>query len=93
MEHNTHTGVPSSRDTSGVSGRRRLRKRSGKKENMVISYHQRGEGRGGKGRGRERGEGGRGKGWRLKNVSRVAIKSTNNNVLIISPIPKSLVVN
>ena len=52
MEHNTHTGVPGSRDTSGVSGRRRLRKRSGKKENMVISYHQGGEGRGGKGRGR-----------------------------------------
>ena len=49
MEHNTHAGVPGSRDTSRVSGGRRLRKRSGKKENMVISYHL----------------GGRGGGWRL----------------------------
>ena len=46
MEHNTHTGVLGSRDASGVSGRRRLRKRSGKKENMVISYHQGGGGEG-----------------------------------------------
>ena len=39
MEHNTHTGVLSSRDTSGVSGGRRLRRRPGKKDNMVICYH------------------------------------------------------
>ena len=57
MEHNTHTGVPGSRDTSGVSGRRRLRKRSGKKENTVISYHQGGEGGRGEGGGGGEGEG------------------------------------
>ena len=90
MEHNTHTGVLGSRDASGVSGRRRLRKRSGKKENMVISYHQGGEGEGEGEGGRE---GGKGRGWRLKDVSRVAMKFTNNNVLTISPIPQSLVVN
>ena len=42
--------------------------------------------KGGKGKGK-------GRGWRLKEVSRVAIKFTNNNVLTISPIPQSLVVN
>ena len=44
-----------SRDTLSVSGGRRLRKRSAKKENMAISYHLE--------------EGGRG--WGLEDVSRV----------------------
>ena len=48
MEHNTHTGVLSSRDTSGVAGGRRLRRRSGKKTiwSFVITKGE-GEGVGG----------------------------------------------